>query len=162
MSSLQEHYVPFDRAGAVSRACTDRPQVRTLAEVGRGDLADCAAPGVGSGIPCVSGVIAVNALLICQYLTGNGRGRSMRNLSLDGLASGDFRRVQGLAAQDGVVQEAELRFGGLGAGDEEVGDPVAISSGPSTSTAVPTSTPKPTATPGPTPTPSPGPSPDPS
>ena len=52
--------------GVVSRACADRPQVRTLAEVGRGDLADCAAPGVGSGIPCVSGVNAVIALLICQ------------------------------------------------------------------------------------------------
>ena len=122
MSSLQEHHVPFDRPEPVPRACTDRPQVRPLAEVGRSDLADCAAPCVGSGIPCVSGVIAVDALRICQLLTGNGRGRSMRNLSLDGLASGDFRRVQGLAAQDGVVQEAELLFNGPVAGDDEAGD----------------------------------------
>ena len=43
----------------------------------------------------------------------------MRSLSLDGLASGDFRRVQSLVAQDGVVQEAELLFNGPVAGDDE-------------------------------------------
>ena len=57
----------------------------------------------------------------------------MRNLSLDGRASGEIQRSQGLVAQDGVVEEAELRFGGLGAGDDEAGDPVAISAGALTS-----------------------------
>ena len=86
----------------------------------------------------------------------------MRNLSLDDLAPGDCRRVQCVAAQDGVVEEAELLFGGPVAGDDEAGDPVATPIGVPTSTAALTSTPKPTATPGPTPTPGPGPTPDPS
>ena len=65
----------------------------------------------------------------------------MRNLSLDGLASGDFRRVQCVVAQDGVVEEAELIFNGPVAGDDEAGEPVAISTGVPTSTAAPTSRP---------------------
>ena len=43
----------------------------------------------------------------------------MRNLSLDGRASGEIRRSQGLVAQDGVVEGAELLFNGLVAGDDE-------------------------------------------
>ena len=43
----------------------------------------------------------------------------MRNLSLDGWASGEIRRVQGLLAQDGVVEEAELLFNGPVAGGDE-------------------------------------------
>ena len=46
----------------------------------------------------------------------------MRNLSLDGLASGDFRRVKGLAAQDDGVQEAELILNGPVARDDEIRD----------------------------------------
>ena len=86
----------------------------------------------------------------------------MRNLSLDDLAPGDCRRVQCVAAQDGVVEEAELLFGGPVAGDDEAGDPVAISTNVPASTAAPSSAPRPTGTPGPTPTPGPGPTPDPS
>ena len=85
----------------------------------------------------------------------------MRSLSLDDLVAGDFRRVQGLVAQDGVVQEAELLFNGPVAGDDEAGDPAPTPTSAPTSTAAPTSTPKPTATPGPTPTPTPIPSPEP-
>ena len=84
----------------------------------------------------------------------------MRSLSLDDLVAVDFRRVQRIVAQDGVVREAELLFGGPVAGDDEAGDQVATPTGVPTSTAAPTSTPKPTATPGPTPTPGPGPTPD--
>ena len=67
----------------------------------------------------------------------------MRNLSLDDLAAGDCRRVRCVVAQDGVVQEAELLFGGPVAGDDEAGDPVAISTGVPTSTAAPPSRPAP-------------------
>ena len=76
----------------------------------------------------------------------------MKNLYLGDLVAGDFRRVQCVAAQDGVVEEAELLLDGPVAGDDEAGDPVAISTGVPTSTAVPTPTPMTTATPGPTPT----------
>ena len=86
----------------------------------------------------------------------------MRNLSLDDLSASDDQRVQCIVAQDGVVEEAELLFHGPVAGDDEAGDPVAISTNVPTSTAAPSSAPKPTGTPGPTPTPGPGPTPDPS
>ena len=46
----------------------------------------------------------------------------MRSLPLGGLTYGDFRRVQGLVAQDGVVEEAGLLFGGPVAGDDDAGD----------------------------------------
>ena len=43
----------------------------------------------------------------------------MRNLSLEGRASGEIRRVQDLVAQDGVVEGAELLFNDPVAGDDE-------------------------------------------
>ena len=72
----------------------------------------------------------------------------MRSLSIAGLLAVDFRRVQCVVAQDGVVEEAELLFHGPvagddEAGDDEAGDPVAISTSAPTSTAAPTSTPRP-------------------
>ena len=46
----------------------------------------------------------------------------MRSLPLGGLTYGDFRRVQGLVAQDDGVQEAELILNGPVARDDEIRD----------------------------------------
>ena len=85
----------------------------------------------------------------------------MRSLSIAGLLAVDFRRVQCVVAQDGVVEEAELLFHGPvagddEAGDDEAGDPVAISTSAPTSTAAPTSTPRPRQPPDLLPLPVPG------
>ena len=46
----------------------------------------------------------------------------MRNLYLDYLLAGDFRRVQSVVAQDDGVQKAELILNGPVAGDDEIRD----------------------------------------